>query len=431
MFEIGLLVFIMIIFLLAGVPIGFTLFLAGLVGVGYLLPQSQFISAPNIAFFSTNSWVLIAVPLFVLMGEFLLRAEMISQSYDAIQTWLGRMRGGLANVNVILSALIAAMTGSSVACAAVVGSASIPEMKKRKYSSALSCGSVASGGTLGILIPPSIALIIYSTYASESVGVLFMAGVIPGIILTLLFLFVISIWARLNPKIAPLEDVPFSFRIAMRKTVGILPIILIILCVLGGIYGGIVTPTEAGAIGCASTLTIGLFKRTLGWKRITEALLATVRVTSMIFLIFTGANMLNYVFAYLGVIEHFTKWIVNSGLSPLAIVIGIYIVYFVLGCFFDGVSMMIITLPFFIPILKTFGYDLVWFGIVLVIVIEMGLVTPPVGLNLFVIHGIAQDVKIKTIIGGTFPFLAMMAVMVTLLTAFPKIALWLPYFLMR
>lgn len=431
MLEISLLIVIMVALLLLGVPIGFTLFFTGLVGIGFMLPRPQFMSGPSIAFNSTNSWVLIAVPLFVLMGEFLIRSGITGRSYESIEVWLGRFKGGLANVNVALCAFVAAMTGSSVACAAVVASASLPEMKKRKYSSTLSCGSLAAGGTLGILIPPSIPLIIYAMYANESVGVLFMAGVLPGIILTLLFLAMINIWARIHPEIAPVSEITFSLKTATRKTVGIFPIVMLIVLVLGGIYGGIVTPTEAAALGCSATLVMGFLNRTLGWREISDSLHATVRVTSMIFLIFAGANLLNYVFAYLGVIEFFTNWVVKSGLSALAVLIGIYVVYLILGCFFDAISMMIITLPFFIPILKTLGYDLVWFGIVLVILIEIGLLTPPVGMNLFVIHGIAQDVSIKTIVIGTLPFLLMMGVMLVLLTLFPNIALWMPYVLMK
>lgn len=431
MFEISFILTIMVLLLLAGVPIGFTLLFTGLVGVGFMLPQSQFISAPNVAFFSTNSWVLISVPLFVLMGELLMRAGITSMGYDTIQLWLGRLKGGLANVNIVLCAFIAAMSGSSVACAAVVASASLPEMDKRKYSPILSCGSLAAGGTLGILIPPSIPLIIYATYSSESVGTLFMAGIVPGIILTILFLAAINVWTRLNPDIAPASDISFNLKNAIRKTTGIIPIVIIIVCVLGGIYGGIVTPTEAAAIGCTVTLIFGFIKRTIGWKEIIDALLTTVHVNSMIFLIFVGANLLNYVFAYLGLIELFTKWIMDAGLPSLVILIGIFIVYFILGCFFDAISMMIVTLPFFIPILKGLGYDLVWFGIVLVVIIEIGLLTPPVGMNLFVIHGVAKDVEIITIVKGTIPFLIMMVILIILLTIFPNIALWLPYTLMK
>lgn len=424
MFEISLLVIIMVFLLIIGVPIGFTLFFVGLIGVGFLLPHSQFMSGPNIAFHSTNTWMLIAVPLFVLMGEFLIRSGITSKSYDSVQAWVGQLRGGLANANVVLCAIIAAVTGSSVACAAVVGNASIPEMKKLGYAPSLSCGSVAAGGTLGILIPPSIPLIIYSTYAKESVGTLFLAGILPGVILCVFFLIAINIWARAYPNISPIITISFNIKTALQKAIGIFPIVILIVFVLGGIYGGIVTPTEAAAVGCSATLVIGLLKRTLGLRQIIDALLSTVRVTSMIFLIFVGANLLNYVFAYLGTIELFTKWVMRSGLPNLGILIGIYVIYIILGCFFDPISMMIITLPFFIPIVEGIGYDLVWFGIVLVILIEMGLLTPPVGMNLFVIQGIALGVPIQTIVRGTVPFLGVQFVTLSLLTIFPNIVLW-------
>ncbi|MFH0914214.1 MAG: TRAP transporter large permease [Chloroflexota bacterium] len=421
-------VLLLLIFL--GYPIAFAMLVTGILAI-YLIIGGKFIGLIERTLWEhPNSFTMTAVPLYLFMGEILFRIGISDRLYRGVTPWLQNVPGSLLHTNIGACAIFAAICGSSLATAATIGTIAIPEMERRRYDARLTLGSVAAGGTLGILIPPSIMMIFYASITGESVGQLFLGGVIPGVTLALLFMLYVGTRVVLNPKLAPpREPAPWRERLAGLLT--ILPIAALIFMVLGTIYLGVATATEAAALGAAFSLILGLIYRTLTWGKLKEAMIATTRTTASLMFIFVTAVIPTAVLAYMGVHTRLAAWILSLALPPLMFMVLVYIMFLILGCFLPALPMMLLTLPWLMPVIETMGFDPVWFGIVMVILIECAELTPPVGMNLFVIQGVAPKYSFGDIVSGALPFFYVMLVMIALLTAFPALALWLPGLMIR
>lgn len=416
---------VLLLLLAGGVWIAVSL---GLVGILALYLQSgtlAFDSLGTVAWNTTNSFVLTAVPLFVLMGELILRSGLTFRFYNGVATWVNRLPGGLLHANVAACSIFSAICGSSVATAATIGMIAIPEMESRKYDRSMTLGSLAAGGTLGILIPPSIALIIYGATVSESVSKLFIAGIVPGIMLALLFMVYIAARVMLQRNLAPEAPSGIGWRERLLAVRDVWPVAVLILAILGTIYAGLATPTEAAALGTVVALIFVALFGNLNWKTLRDALANTVRTTSMLLFIVLGAQILQYGMVTSGITRQISDWVLDTITEKYLVMAGIYVMYILLGMFMDGLSMILLTLPVVYPIVTGLGFDSVWFGVILVIMIELGAITPPVGLNLFVIQGISRR-PIGDVIRGSMPYAIIMVLAIIFFTAFPGLITWLP-----
>ena len=408
--------------LIIGMPVAFTLSLAGILGIIQFVDMSTLSQVPVIAFKTLNSYVLTSVPLYILMSQIMLTGRVGSGLFDLGSKWMGHLPGGLGIATIFACAIFAAISGSSVATAVTIGAMAIPEMLKRGYDRRLVVGSVAAGGTLGILIPPSIPMILYGTITDESVGKLFMSGVVPGALLTLAFVAYI-VFASWNK---PREERAFheAKMKSLRENIWglLLPVIII-----GGIYTGIFTPTEAAAVGTVYALIITFFiYHSITIEDMPAILRATIKTSCMIFAIMVGAMLFGYILTVLQVPQALMSLVTEGHLNKWIVLIGINIVLLILGCVLETVSIILITLPMLYPIIKALGFDPIWFNVVLLINMELALITPPVGMNLFVIKGISEDSSIQDIIVGAAPFAVIMVLEITLLCFVPGIATWLP-----
>lgn len=374
---------------------------------------------------SASSWTLTALPLFVWMGEILFRTRLSEDMFRGLAPWMQRLPGRLLHVNVVGCAIFAAVSGSSAATCATIGKMSLPELEKRGYPSRMSIGSLAGAGTLGLLIPPSIIMIVYGVTADVSIAQLFIAGVIPGIVLALLFSAWIAVWALLNPEKIPPPDAPTTFAEKLAASRSLIPVVLLIAAVLGSIYGGVATATEAAALGVVGALLISAAQGSLSWTTFKESLLGGTRLYCMIALILAGAAFLTLAMGYIGLPRHLAEWIASLGLSKFELILALTAFFILLGCFLDGISMVVLTMGVIMPTVQKAGIDPLWFGIFIVIVVEMAQVTPPVGFNLFVLQGMTK-LDIGTIARAAFPFFALMVAMVVLLYAFPQLVTFLP-----
>jgi tripartite ATP-independent transporter DctM subunit len=354
--------------------------------------------------------------------------------YRVLSHWLAPLPGGLLHSNIASCAIFAAVSGSSAATAATIGSVSLPAFRQRGYSEQLAVGSLAAGGTLGILIPPSISFIIYGVLVEESIGRLYMAGFIPGFLLAGIFMLIIAVMVKIWPRLAPRETAP-SWRIRLVGLLALIPMIALMFVVLGTIYLGVATPTEAAAFGVVAALMLTALERRLSLRMLADTALATVRSSCMIMLIVTGAFTLSFALAILGVPAQVTAWVTGLELSPVSLVVFLILFYLLLGTFMESLSMMVTTIPILVPALKAAEVDLVWFGVIMVVLVEAALISPPEGINLYVIHGIRKSVQsqaglasgtITDLYLGVLPFMLGMAIVLVLLVAFPDIALWLP-----
>lgn len=420
----GIVVGSLLVLLASGLWIGLALGTVGLIGISALAGRS-IIGLTLMLFATSTNYLLCALPLFVLMGEFFLHGGISEMLYRGISPWVRRAPGGLLLTNIAACAMFGAMSGSSVATAATMGSIAIPEELKRGYDKKVLFGSLAAGGTLGTLIPPSGMLIIYAWLAQASVAKLFAAAMIPGIILALAFMAYISIRSVLQPRLAPRGD-RTSWQERMLSLRDIWLAIMIVFVVLGGIYAGLATPTEAGAIGAFLGFVVVGLRRKLSWQLLKNVGLDTTRTTSMIMIILLGATLFSNALAYLGISPWLTQMVTGLNLPSLLLIGAIWLMYIFLGMFMEPASMVIITLPFVLPVVVALGYSPIWLGVMLIVLSEMGLVTPPVGLNLFVIHGIAKEYPLETVITGVFPFFLVMCIILAIFTLLPEITLWLP-----
>ncbi|MGD9802205.1 MAG: TRAP transporter large permease [Hyphomicrobiaceae bacterium] len=376
---------------------------------------------------NSASYILIAVPMFLLMGEVILRSGVSTYFYRGVVVLLSWLPGGLLHANIISCAIFSAVSGSSVATAATVGTVAIPELKRHNYEPKMIYGSLAAGGTLGILIPPSIVMVLYGALVEESIAKLFIAGIIPGLVMSAVFMVYIAARLLANPSLAPApaEKVAETTSSA-RAVIHVLPVCALLVAVLGGIYVGFATPTEAAAVGAAGAMILAALYGNLTIPVINESVMSTVKTTCMVAFIIIGAQILSTALTYSGVSRTISEWVLSLGLSKWEFFAVLVVLYIVLGCFVDGISMIYMTLPVLLPLIKTFGFDLVWFGIVLTILIELGQITPPVGLNLFTIHAISGGAAFSEIIRGSTPYVVLMLLMVLVLAVFPELALWLP-----
>ncbi|MEX6508297.1 TRAP transporter large permease [Jiella sp. M17.18] len=387
------------------------------------LPDAQILAT---SFWSAStSWDLTALPMFIWMGEILFRSKLSDDLFAGLAPLMRKLPGRLVHVNIVGCAIFAAISGSSAATTQTIGKISLPELKARGYDERLAMGSLAGSGTLGLLIPPSIILIVYGAAVEESIARLFIAGILPGLVLALLFMGYVAIAATLKPSLMPDNADVLAKESKLTAVKRIAPAVLLIAGVIGSIYGGIASPTEAAVIGVVIALVIARAQGALSWKEFTEGLLAATRVSAMIAFILAGAALVTTAMGFTGLPRELASWIGSLGLSPYALLFALTIFFMVLGCFLDGISMVVLTTSVIMPLVQQAGFDLVWFGIYLVIVVEMAQITPPVGFNLFVIQGLTGQ-NIFRIAAATAPFFLLLALMVVLLALFPDLALFLP-----
>lgn len=422
---IGILVVFLLLFL--GLPIAFTMMLVGFSGVAYLTSIGSALPMIARAVYEVSAdYNYTVIPLFIIMGGFAGSSGMVKDLYGAFDKWFRRIPGGLAIATIAACGVFAAISGSSVATAAAMGSVAIPEMKRYNYHPRLYAGVLAAGGTLGFLIPPSIGFLVFGMLTEQSIGKLLIAGIIPGFLLASAYILIIMFLVRKNPELAPVNVDSVSWQEKFISLKGIREPLFVFFVVIGGIYSGLFTPTEAGAIGATLLFLIALIKKSLTKKNLLEAFQETMRISIMVLLLVAGANMLSYFLALSTIPMKVVEWITLLDVSRYWIIVIILLIYLFLGCFLDSISMMVLTLPVVFPVIIGIGFDPIWFGVISVLMMEAGLITPPLGLNIFTVAGVAKDVKMETIFRGASPFLIAIFAVVLLITLFPQIVLVLP-----
>jgi C4-dicarboxylate transporter DctM subunit len=374
---------------------------------------------------SASSWTLTALPLFIWMGEILFRTKLSDSMFRGLAPWVSKLPGSLLHTNVIGCTIFAAVSGSSAATCATIGKMTLPELRRRGYPEEITIGSLAGAGTLGLLIPPSIIMIVYGVSADVSIAKLFVAGIFPGMILAGLFSGYLIVWSLMNPGRVPPPDMHMTFAQKVYESRHLIPVVLLIGAVLGSIYSGLATATEAAAVGVVGSLVLSAVQRSLNWATFRDSLMGATRLYCMIALILAGAAFLTLAMGYIGLPRHLAEFVSSLGLSPFMLVIALAVFYVILGCFLDGISMVVLTMGVILPTVQAAGIDLLWFGIFIVIAVEMAQITPPVGFNLFVLQGMTGK-EITWIARVTMPFFLLMCLMVLLLWFFPQIATWLP-----
>lgn len=407
------------------IPVGAALGLLGLIldPLYSFLPLTRAIG--EVGWGTSNEFLLVAIPLFVMLGEILLRSGLAEKMYSSMSLWLSWLPGGLMHANIGASALFAATSGSSVATAATVGTVAIPQIRKKGYNESLFLGSLAAGGTLGILIPPSINLIIYGVLTNTSVPRLYLAGIIPGLLLAGLFMLIIAIACVMRPSWGG-EKIHATWGQRMASLVHLVPPLCIFLLVVGSIYAGIATPTEAAALGVVGALILAACMKRLTLRMMRDVLEGTMKSTAMIMLIVIGAAFLNFIMSATGLTNALTSTITGLDVSTTTMLLILVVFYLVLGCFMETLSLMITTIPIVAPIMIALGFDPVWLGIVIIILVEVALITPPVGLNLFVVQSLRTQGSMNDVMKGSLPFVGTMLLMILLLAIWPSLVLWLP-----
>jgi tripartite ATP-independent transporter DctM subunit len=416
-------ILILAVLLGSGLWIGPSLFITGWAALTIFTDLPVLRILGSVAWNNVNSSSLMALPLFIMMGEFLVRTRVSDDLFEGLMPWVAKLPGGLLHVNVIASAFFAAITGSVNATTATVGKITIPEFRRRGYDEALSIGSLTSSGTLGILIPPSVPMLIYGVASGVSIGKLFIAGLVPGLLLALAFCCYLGIMAEVRHEKTNAETYSWSDR--LRSLPKIFPIVLLIGFVLGSIYAGWATPTEAAAIGVLGAAAIGVATRCLDMKVLTPCLVGTVKTNCMVMLILIGASFFSVALGFLGLPKWISATLVAFGAGKLEVILLITVVYLILGCLIDGYSMIVMTVPMFLPLMQDYGMDPLWYGIFVVLLVQVANITPPVGFNLFLVTGISGQ-GIGFISRSVLPFIAIMVAFIGLITAFPQIVLALP-----
>jgi tripartite ATP-independent transporter DctM subunit len=416
----------LLLLMLVRVPIAASMAIVGVFGTaaiaGWPVALATLRHGP---FERASSYTLVVIPLFVLMGYLAAEAGLSQKLFRAANVWLGHWRGGLAMATVGASAGFAAICGSSVATGAAMCTVALPEMRRYRYADSLSTGSIAAGGTLGIMIPPSIIFVIYGIMTEQSIGKLLLAGILPGLVETLLFILAVALVTALRPALAAAGPAA-SWRERLAAVRDVWEVLVLFLIVIGGIYVGLATPAESAAFGAVGALVFGVAKRTLGGRRLLSALDQTIRTTAMVFFIVIGADLFGYFMTLSQFPMRLAGWFTQMQMAPVVVLWSIIVTYIVLGALMDELAMILLTVPIFFPIVKSLGYDPIWFGVIIVVVVQIGLIAPPVGLNVFVIGGMARDVPLTAIYRGVMPFLAMQIVLLVLLTLWPRMALLLP-----
>jgi C4-dicarboxylate transporter, DctM subunit len=406
--------------LLFSIPVAATLAILGLSIGEFFSPYPLYRAIGEITWAASTDFILLAIPLFVMLGEILLKAGIAARTYNSLDKWLSWLPGGLMHANIATSAMFAATSGSSVATAATITTVALPQARRFNYSESLFLGSIAAGGTLGILIPPSINLIIYGFLTNTSIPKLFLGGIVPGIILTVLFMLSILVICMVRPELSG-GSASATWHERLKSLSDLLPVLFIFIVVIGSIYAGLATPTESAALGVLSSLVLAWKYKALSVKFFREVMEGTMRTTAMIMLIILAANYLNFVLDSIGLSETLTKFVNTLGLSSFNTLMVIISLYVVLGFFVETLSLMVITVPIVTPVMTGLGYDPIWFGILLILLIEMGLITPPVGLNLYVVQGVRGRGSITEVMVGVVPFVIMIFVMIAILVSFPEL----------
>ena len=419
--------FISVLLFFLGSGIWVALSMIGVSAIGMMLFTSRPVgdAMATTIWGTSSSWTLTALPLFVWMGEILFRTKLSENLFKGLSPWMQKLPGGLIHVNVVGCALFAAISGSSAATVATVGKMSIPELRKRNYPEKILLGSLAGSGTLGLLIPPSIILIIYGVAVQESIAKLFIAGIIPGIMIALIFMSYVIIWSLINKKSMPKILEEYSFLEKIKRSKQLLPIIILILAVIGSIYTGIATATEGASLGVVGALIMSYFQKSLTLNTFKSSLLGATKTSCMIAFILAGSTFLSLAMGFTGLPRNLALWIQNMDLSPYVLIFVLMIFYIILGMFLDGISAVVLTMAIIEPMIRQAGFDMIWFGIFLVIVVEMAQITPPVGFNLFVLQGMAKK-DMGYIARSAFPLFLLMVLAVILVVIFPEIALWMP-----
>ena len=419
--------FISVLLFFLGSGIWVALSMIGVSAIGMMLFTSRPVgdAMATTIWGTSSSWTLTALPLFVWMGEILFRTRLSENLFKGLSPWMQKLPGGLIHVNVVGCALFAAISGSSAATVATVGKMSIPELRKRNYPEKILLGSLAGSGTLGLLIPPSIILIIYGVAVQESIAKLFIAGIIPGIMIALIFMSYVIIWSLINKKSMPKIIEEYSFLEKIKRSKQLLPVIILILAVIGSIYTGIATATEAASLGVVGALILSYFQKSLTLKTFKSSLLGATKTSCMIAFILAGSTFLSLAMGFTGLPRNLALWIQNMDLSPYVLIFVLMIFYIILGMFLDGISAVVLTMAIIEPMIRQAGFDMIWFGIFLVIVVEMAQITPPVGFNLFVLQGMAKK-DMGFIARSAFPLFLLMVLAVILVVIFPEIVLWMP-----
>lgn len=417
---------ILLLLILLRVPVAIALILIGFAGNGLLQGVVPAITQLQLVTWEVaGNFAMLTIPMFVWMGQLAHTTGLGRDVFYSFSTWIGRAPGGLAVTSIVSSASFGAVTGSSIATVMAMGNVLMPEMKRYRYNTALAAGSLASGGVLAILIPPSIPLVFYGAWTETSIGDLFMAGIVPGLLLTFLFSAYVLIHCKLNPALGPkTEAVSWAQKWASLRY--LLPASAVMLFVLGSIYTGIATPTEAAAAGVVGVMIIGALTHRLTLKNLMQSIEQSASASCNIFLLLLGGVFFSRFIAQTGITESLITTIAELDVSPYVIIAALVLMYLILGAVLDTFGMILLTLPFVFPLILSLGYDPVWFGIFIVMMIELSLITPPIGINVFVMHRIIPETSIETIFRGTFPFVLLTLVAIVLLVAFPEIALWLP-----
>ena len=422
----------MLLLIVVRVPIAYSMILVGFAGTTFLAgPHVAFSYLKTLPYSTFSIYDLSVIPMFVLMGSLASRSGLSRDLFRGANAWMGRFRGGVAMAAIAACGGFGAVCGSSLATASTMGQVALPELKRLRYSPSLATGTLAAGGTLGILIPPSVVLIVYAIIIEANIVTLFMAALIPGLIAVAFFIVTIAIYVTLRPESGPVAE-RVSGRELLDATLGVVPVLVVFGIVIGGIYAGFYNPTPAAAIGVFLVAAFGYAMRRLSWKDSIEAIFETARTTGMIYLILLGAALLSIFMSRAGVPQAVAALLQDSGLSPIMIMVLIIVIYLILGCLMDSLSMIILATPFFWPVVSGLDYGMsvedlkIWYGIITLIVVELGLITPPVGLNVFIIHSLSPDVPMRETFKGVMPFFAAEIIRVTLLVAFPIITLFLP-----
>jgi tripartite ATP-independent transporter DctM subunit len=423
----GIVGIILLLFLfLLRMPVAFAMTFIGVAGFTYLTGPGPALGLLAQDIFETfSSYPLSVIPMFILMGSFAFASGISKRLYIATYSWVGQLRGGLTIATVLACSGFAAICGSTAATAATMGKIALPEMKKYGYSDMLATGTVAAAGTLGILIPPSTILIVYGILTEESIGKLFVAGLLPGVILSLLFVVVVAIMCAHNPELGP-AGTATTWKEKIRATKGIIEAVILFALTIGGLFLGWFSPTQAGAIGAGGALLIGLFRRQLTWKSFFESGKDGLRTTCMVLFIITGATVFGHFMAITTIPFMLADWVSSLPIPTMAIMGVIIFIYFIGGFFMDSMALVVVTIPIFFPLVMKLGFDPIWFGVIIVLVAEMGVITPPVGVNVFVIKGIAPDIPLEVIFKGIIPFLIALILFTITLVIFPQIATYLP-----
>jgi tripartite ATP-independent transporter DctM subunit len=417
----------LVFFLFLGMPIAFVMMFVGFLGISYLASVHAALPVVAKTVYETAAYYpYTIIPLFVLMGGFAGNAGITRELYETFDKWFRRLPGGLGIATISASAFFAALSGSSVAAAAAMGTIAIPEMRRFNYAPKLAVGVVAAGGTLSFLIPPSLGFVVYGMLTEQSIGKLLISGIFPGILLSLAFIAIIVLEVKMDASLAPAPPGEVSLREKLLAFSGVWETLLVFFLIMGGLYLGFVNPTEAGAIGATALFVIALLKRKITLKNLSASLLEALRISVLVLFLVAGANVFSYFLALSTIPMAVSTWMAGLQVSRYVILSIIIAIYLILGCFLDAISMMVLTMPVIFPVIKALGFDPIWFGVICVIMMEAGLITPPVGLNVYTLAGVVKDVPMQTIFRGALPFLISMIAVVIIITIFPKICLFLP-----